>query len=348
MANDTAIQRLIRQEIQSQGPISFARFMELALYCPNLGYYERPERRIGKAGDYYTSVSVGPLFGQLLAFRFADWLEAIEGPVQLVEAGAHDGRLAKDILSWLKANRPALWERLEYLIAEPSANRQKWQQETLNEFAAKVRWFAEFPEAVGGVIFCNELLDSLPFKRFGWDAKEQVWFEWCVTEDLGWARVPSRVDGPPPELASVLPDGYTWEVGIAAAKWWLTATQSLRAGKLCAIDYFLADEEVWRPERVHGTARAYREHRVSSDLLANPGEQDITAHVFLRPLQILGKSAGLTNEPLITQASFLASIVRDGFGQPNAKQFQTLTHPEHLGERFKVFIQSRDHGARGL
>ena len=316
--------------------------MELALYCPNLGYYERPESRIGKYGDYYTSVSVGPLFGELLAFQFAKWLEDVPGPVQIVEAGAHDGQLALDILSVLPKG---LLERLEYWIVEPSENRQKWQQQTLNEFAGKVRWFSAFPEAVTGVIFSNELLDSLPFNRVGWDAKEQTWFEWRVSEDFRWVREP-RILTTPNELTKVLPDGFTWEMNMGATKWWMTAMRSLRAGKLVAIDYFIADEELWRPERVHGTARAYRKHHVSMDLLANPGEQDITAHVFLRPLQMLGKRAGLTTEPLMTQAAFLTRILQQGARprEPFAAHFKTLTHPEHLGERFKVLIQSRGHG----
>jgi SAM-dependent MidA family methyltransferase len=346
MSTETAIQSLIRREIQAQGPISFARFMELALYCPNLGYYERPESRIGKRGDYYTSVSVGPLFGELLAFQFAKWLEVISGQVQLVEAGAHDGRLAHDVLAALPGS---LLDRLEYWIVEPSENRQKWQRQTLNNFAGKVRWFTDFPEAVTGVIFSNELLDSMPFKRMGWDAKQQTWFEWCVTEDFRWARLvrPSEMDR---QFAAVLPDAYTWDVNIAATKWWMTAAHALRAGKVCAIDYFLTDDELWRPERLKGTARAYHKHRVSNDLLANPGEQDITAHVFLRPLQKFGERAGLTTDPLITQAVFLTRILQQGARprEPFSAKFKTLTHPEHLGERFKVFLQSRDHGTPSL
>lgn len=339
MAPETALQALIGEEIKAKGPISFARFMELALYCPNLGYYERLESRIGRHGDYYTSVSVGPLFGELLAFQFSKWLEAIPGPVKLVEAGAHDGRLALDIL---RALPRSLLDRVEYWIVETSENRQKWQQQTLNEFAGKVRWFGAFPDEVRGVIFANELLDAMPFKRIGWDAKLKTWFEWCVTQDFQWARVPYRWETNP-EFTAVLPDGYTWEVSVAAGKWWINAVHALRAGKLCAIDYFLEDHEVWRPERVNGTARAYRDHRLSNDLLANVGDQDITAHVHVTPLQKLGEKAGLTGEPLITQATFLTRILQQGapLRQESTRQFKTLTHPEHLGERFKVLIQSR-------
>jgi SAM-dependent MidA family methyltransferase len=352
MPTDIAIQSLIRREIQAKGPISFARFMELALYCPNLGYYERPEKRIGRVGDYYTSVSVGPLFGELLAFQFAQWLEAIPGPVQLVEAGTHDGRLAKDILSWLKSNRPELWSRFEYWIVEPSENRQKWQQSTLNEFAAKVRWFQDFPDAVTGVIFSNELLDSLPFQRFAWDAKAQSWFEWRVSECSTWVgrgvpAEPTPAFDIPDELAAALPDGYTVEINSAAAQWWQTAARSLRTGKLLAIDYFLTADELLRPERSRGTARAYRAHHACSNLLANPGEQDITAHVNVTRLQQIGEAEGLSTEPLLTQAAFLTRIFEKFKGAPPS-QLKTLIHPEHLGEKFKVFIQTRDHGTSRL
>ena len=95
---------MIRAEIDDDGPMPFARFMELALYHPEFGYYEKEASQVGRQGDFVTSVSVGAAFGQLLAYRFAKWLEAIDGPVQVVEAGAHDGTLAGDILEWLAAN----------------------------------------------------------------------------------------------------------------------------------------------------------------------------------------------------------------------------------------------------
>src|ERR1700757_2770523 len=113
---------ILREEAVRHGVIPFARFMELALYCPNFGYYERLDASPGRRGDYFTSVSVGKLFGELLAFQFADWLARL--PVQrpqVVEAGAHDGRLALDILRWIDANRPGLRDSLEYWILEPSA-----------------------------------------------------------------------------------------------------------------------------------------------------------------------------------------------------------------------------------
>src|SRR5580658_5209062 len=109
---------VIQREIVEQGGIlPFSRFMELALYCPKLGYYETKKDRVGRKGDFYTSVSTGSLFGQLLAFQFSEWLEALKVPdskLKIIEAGAHDGRLAIDILTWLQSSRPDLFQRLEY------------------------------------------------------------------------------------------------------------------------------------------------------------------------------------------------------------------------------------------
>jgi SAM-dependent MidA family methyltransferase len=342
----------------AEGIIPFARFMELALYCPQHGYYERKRDTVGQRGDFYTSVSVGPLFGEMLAFQFAGWLEPLAGgELNLVEAGAHDGRLAGDILSWLKRQRPALFERLDYVILEPSATRRAWQEETLAAFAGKITWqesLAGGPH-FHGVIFSNELLDAFPVRRFGWDASLKEWFEWGVAaegEKFAWARLAGAADDAvpaPPELREVLPDGFIVETCPAATAWWRQAAAALAAGKLMAIDYGLTAAELFMPERPRGTLRAYHLHRASDDLLANPGEQDLTAHVDFPAIQRAGESAGLATEVFQTQAQFLAGILertmRDaafgGWDAARLRQFQTLTHPEHLGRAFRVLVQAK-------
>src|SRR5260370_21986185 len=140
----TNIRGILLEEVARNGAISFARFMELALYCPDFGYYERIDTAPGRKGDYFTSVSAGGLFGQLIAFQFAGWLETL--PVnhrQIVEAGAHDGQLAVDILQWFQAHRPDLAGSIAYTIVEPSARRRQSQQKTLEDagLAAPVQWF---------------------------------------------------------------------------------------------------------------------------------------------------------------------------------------------------------------
>jgi len=396
--------------------MSSARFMELALYHAAFGYYERAPRPIGRRGDFFTSVSVGPLFGGLLAFQCSEWLAELEAQkprletLHLVEAGAHDGQLAADILGWLQRHRPALLERIEYLIIEPSARRRAWQEETLRNFAPRVRWLEALPKSpasqleaapgchpspalrapsplVGqgetdevrgevsanpqsaihdpqftGVIFSNELLDAFPVHRLGWDAKNRAWFEWAVEsrgDAFEWTRLPLVPDSPllkpqsaicNPQLQAVLPDGYTIELCPAAETWWRNAALSLARGWLLAIDYGLTDDDWLRPERPHGTLRAYRDHHANSDLLANPGEQDLTAHVNFSAIQRAGESAGMRTlafEPqfrFLTRALDAARRPAANFGEWTTEQtsrFATLTHPDHLGGVFRVLTQER-------
>ena len=363
----------IREEILKKGGISFARFMELALYCPETGYYERKSDSVGRRGDFMTSVSAGSLFGQLLAFQFAEWLgELTTGDLRLTiaEAGAHDGRLAADILGWLRANRPTLFDRMEYAIIEPSPMRRRWQEATLAPFAPRVRWVAQLADLKSRqlLLFSNELLDAFPVHRLGWDAAEKTWFEWGVGlagENFRW----QKMSGPPatgtqaktadfaaelralcpPELEQVLPDGYIIEISPAAENWWREAAGILEHGKLMTIDYGLAAGELFSPARTRGTLRAFQRHQVSGDLLAQPGEQDLTAHVNFSAIQKTGEAAGLRTEQFCAQPQFLTRILQravadKSFGPLNAKQvrqFQTLAHPEHLGRAFRVLVQGR-------
>ena len=341
--------------------------MELALYCPVYGYYEKEEDKPGRGGDFYTSVSVGSLFSELLAFQFVEWLETApssanapekgkteSSPVQIVEAGAHDGQLANDILTWLREHRRALFDRLEYQIVEPSAVLAARQRRMLAEFP-RIRWLDDIGKAerIRGIILSNELLDAIPVHRYGWDANEKKWFEWGVTVENGdfkWARLTHAIppaDNWPAELAAILPDGFIREESPMAKEWWSRAARMLEWGKLVTLDYGFNMEEIL--QRPHGTLRAYRDHRVTADVLADAGEQDLTAHVDFTAIREAGEAVGLETEFFGGQEQFLTRIAasawkeRSGFGawgSAQTRQFQTLTHPEHLG-RFRVLVQRR-------
>jgi SAM-dependent MidA family methyltransferase len=351
---------IIRAEAAVSGVLSFARFMELALYCPVHGYYETQKDTVGQRGDFYTSASTGGLFGELLAFQFAAWLEELriaDCGLRIVEAGAHDGKLAKDILNWLQLNRPKLFGQIEYCIIEPSPRRQEWQKETLKHFAPRVRWFSRFNDSTiqrfNGIIFSNELLDAFPIHRYGWDAKNKKWFEWGVAIK-GEKFVCGKIQNPGfriqnPELESILPDNYTIETSPAAENWWREAAGILENGKLLTIDYGFTADEMFLPARTNGTLRGYFRHHPADDILANVGEQDLTAHINFSAIQKIGEEAGLKTEMFSTQTKFLTQILErtlkeKSFGEWNssrARQFQTLTHPEHLGRAFRVLVQSR-------
>jgi SAM-dependent MidA family methyltransferase len=356
---------IIRAEIAADGVLPFARFMELALYCPEIGYYETHKDNVGRRGDFYTSVSTGELFGELLAFQFAGWLDELKNAdceLRIIEAGAHDGKLAKDILNWLQVNRPKLFEQLEYGILEPSARRREWQNETLKNFAPRVRWLSRFNDLkiqrFNGIIFSNELLDAMPVQRFGWDAKNKKWFEWGVAVDgekFVWSRMSEPVSGSTvqrfndSQLESVLPDNYTVEISPTAENWWREASGFLERGKLLAIDYGLTADELFSPARTNGTLRAYFRHHLADDILAKVGEQDLTAHVNFSAIQKVGEVAGLKTEMFSTQTKFLTQILEKSlqdktcgeWSASRTRQFQTLTHPEHLGRAFRVLVQSR-------
>ncbi len=379
VAEMASVARRIRDEILASGPMRFSRFMELALYAPGEGYYESGKPVVGREGDFFTSVSVGSLFGELLGFQYAEWIgKEIEAgdrsPTsewQIVELGAHDGQLAHDILSYLWSYRRSLAQRVRYIIGEPGSRWRAIQQERLKPFGNQVDWLTGSRmvscHGIRGIIFGNELLDAMPVHSLGWDAERGEWFEWGVawddeTDSFRWTRLtPSRSIKERPqgaagipdvseEVANVLPDGFTVEISPTAAEWWAHAAQALAQGRLLTLDYGLAAEERLMPERAHGTVRAYRGHQQLSNVLADPGSQDLTAHVNFSDLKAAGESAGLKTELWTDQGRFLTRIAsetwRDGalFGQWTRKrirQFQTLTHPGFLGRSFQVLVQSK-------
>ena len=333
--------------------------MELALYDPDSGYYEREQTTVGRGGDFYTGVSVGPLFGQLLASKFVEWAGA-ETELDLVEAGAHRGFLARDILDWLRRLHPGLYQNVRYSLAEPSPRRRGWQAGTLGPLAERVTWVSsveEFGSRPGAqaVVFCNELLDAFPTHRLAWEPRSRGWSELGVGAAGGrfeWVSL-GPFEGaplPPDGVAEVLPEGYLIEFCPAAAQWWEAAASAIPRGRLLTLDYGLPGGLRFPPERLRGTLRAFRGHRSSVELLADPGDQDLTADVDFEALRSVGEAAGLTTEVFEEQGRFLTRVaariweggaVFDPWGPKQTREFLTLSHPQHLGARFQALIQRK-------
>jgi SAM-dependent MidA family methyltransferase len=337
--------------------------MELALYHPSHGYYERNLKQTGREGDFYTSVSVGSLYGELLAMEFARRLtELWPGPVVLVEAGAHDGQLACDILSYLDEYQQDVFRRLDYVIIEPSSSRAQRQLETLRKFQGKIRWVRDWEELgeFRGICFSNELFDAMPVHVFRWNEPGKRWQEWGIANRNGsflWRaleqenpnarRLLTRL---PRNLLDVLPNQFTVEISPEAVSWWLRAAHALSEGSLFTIDYGLLQEDFFQPHRSRGTLRAYSKHRPTGNLLEAVGEQDITAHVNFSLLIAAGESAGLKTDEFVQQGMFVKSVLERIEAEParfplwtpmRYRQLKSLLHPEHLGTAFKVLIQSR-------
>ncbi len=345
-----SLSECIRGKIASQGGLSFPEFLELALYHPELGYYARTDSQVGKKGDFYTSVSVGPLFGRLLARRFSDWWETNGNPSQwrILEIGAHDGKLAADVLETLRGISPEAWEALEYAIAEPLPRLRDAQHQRLSPLARRLNLAASLSDLaespLPGIAFGNEILDALPFHLVEFIGKE--WHEVCVElsgESLGLGHRPYQ-SHPLSEKLSTLgtafPENYRTEIRTGFPAFLESVSACLEDGLLLFIDYGFAAPEYYDTQRTTGTLRTFSKHQAAEDPLARPGEIDITAHVDFTDLARAAEKIGYSPTTFTNQGSYLAYLAKPlilsgAFSDAKTiAQFQSLTHPAHLGGKF--------------
>lgn len=350
-----SLTRMLEEKIQVEGAISFADFMAVALYEPGLGYYARGARQVGRGGDFFTSVSVGPLFGGLLARRFLrEWLEmGSPSKWRIIECGAHDGKLAKDILTAISDLSPLAFSALEYVIAEPLPSLQAAQRETLASFSKNLRLMSDLvglsSEPLPGIAFGNELLDALPFHIVEW--KTGAWRECHVNAEQGQKFVwEFAAEITSPDLAHAVgllgtdfPEGYRTEVRLNYREFMEPLTKCLSSGLLLWIDYGFARPEYYHPDRVTGTLRTFSNHRAAENPLTTPGEIDITAHIDFTAVAEAGLELGCQPVIFRNQGTWLTENGREWLisleNQPDPaalRQFQTLVHPAHLGRSFHV------------
>lgn len=333
--------------------MSFRRFMELALYHEELGYYASGRARIGRAGDFFTNVSVGPLFGRLLARQFAEMWGILGEPgnFTIIEQGAHRGDLAADVLGGLQEMSPECFETVGYRIVEPFPKVAAQQRETLAALGDKVRW-VQGPADVGAgvaVHFSNELVDAFPVHLVTWTGGE--WRERMVAERDGSLVF---ADGPPVSgalgeacmaIPGPLPSGYVTEVNLEVRRWITEVATSMQLGFVLAVDYGYRREHYYAPTRTAGTLSAYAAHRREPDPLARPGELDLTAHVEFDSLIEAARAAGLRLEGFTDQHHFAVGLgaehFADGANAGERRAFQTLMHPEIMGTAFNVIVFSK-------
>ncbi|MFN2507717.1 MAG: class I SAM-dependent methyltransferase [Chthoniobacterales bacterium] len=349
---------MIREAIRVRGPVSFAWFMEQALYHPEHGYYSPGRAAIGREGDYFTSVSTGPLFGRVLAAQFSEMWETLGRPndFTIVEQGAHDGQFARDLLGAAQRHHPDFLRALRYEIIEPFRPWQQRQAATLAEFESKVRWrnsLVELPP-FRGLHFSNELLDALPVHLLRWTGAE--WCERHVTErDGSFAFVDLPLANP--ELAKrlcnipmPLPPGYETEVNLAALSWMEQIASKLTAGFVVVADYGYARDEFYAPHRTNGTLRCYAKHRVVASPLSEIGHADITAHVEWTSLMECAEASGLNVAGFTDQHHFITGLLAGALGQefgPDAdpevhRALQTLLHPGFFGMKFQFLALAKN------
>ncbi len=320
----TPLGELLAAEIQANGPISFHRFMETALYHPEHGYYRRERDPFGKGGDFYTAEQLQPVFGSLMAARIRQLYAAMgcPGEFTVVELGAGRREMAEAFAEW------------RYVPVDLDGG--------------------ELPAGFTGVLFTNEFFDALPVHVARWQGgayREQL--VGMEGDAFRW-----EAGGPPPPecerfLRSYLPapeEGRVYEACPDALRWLDRIGTSLRRGYALTIDYGYTRREAIRfPE---GTLMSYRRHAAIDDVLAEPGARDITAHVNFTALQEYGASAGLATERLENLSqTLLAAGEADQFAgalehaderEALRRRMQLKTLLFGMGETFRTLLQLRD------
>lgn len=356
--------RIAAEIARHGGWLSFARYMEMALYEPGLGYYSNPGQVFGAAGDFVTAPELTPLFGATLARQVSPWLKdpALAGSGQVVlEVGGGSGMLAAQLLNALDN---VGHHEVRYLILELSAERREHQRQTLKSLAPglmdRVGWLETFPESFAGVVVANELLDAMPVQLFEWQADaeaelQEMGVTW-VDGQFAWA--PRPADSVLTETVTALrnrlgPEGAQWhspyrsEVCPAQQAWMRTLADCMTAGVVMLLDYGFAEPEYYHPQRDQGTLMCHYRHRSHADPFLWPGLSDITAHVDFTALARAATAEGFSLVGYTSMAAFLlnaglldelADLPREpeSFWFAQAQAVQQLISEAEMGELFKV------------
>lgn len=372
---------IIKEKIkENNGAICFKEFMGICLYDPEYGYYYRSDGIIGKRGDYFTSVSVGSLFGELLVCEFLRWYHNARNAwkadyLHLIEAGAYKGELASDILYFLVSNSEhAYHNHFKYIFVEPSNRMRLAQRNILRDHRESIIWVRDFdtfhedaPEEAAKlgnsyqVIFSNELLDAFPIHRLLWLQSENKWMELGVTiegDNFKWTiikpcdecnEIIENLNSQYSKILVKFKSDFILEYPSEALKWWRKACKFLKRGRIVAIDYGFAGYGLINPGKPKGTVRSYRKHHISDSVFENIGEQDITADVNFDFFIQEAEALGLKKVFYGSQQVFLTEIVKENnigtetkwFFQ-KVRQFKTLTHPDQLGLVMKVLVMEKE------
>jgi SAM-dependent MidA family methyltransferase len=344
----------IRQQIErSGGSISFAEFMQHALYAPGLGYYAAGSTKFGEAGDFVTAPEISRVFGHVIARQCAEVLDQVdEGAV--LEFGAGSGKLAADVLSRLDTldSLPTAYRILE-VSADLRERQEMYIRQHVPDLAHLVSWIDISPTGHRGVILANEVLDALPVDRFVRRDAGIMQQRVCTTADgfaFTEAPAPTRLESAVLELEAdleaTLPDGYRSEICLAVPDWIAQLEAGLTEGVAFLFDYGVSRREYYGAERSDGWLRCHFRHHAHNDPLILPGIQDLTAWVDFTRVAAAAVAAGFEIAGYSAQAQFLMSggleaEMRDFASLPLevqlklSQQIKTLTLPGEMGEHFK-------------
>jgi SAM-dependent MidA family methyltransferase len=351
-AKSPGLEAELRARIAEAGSIGFDEFMAAALYDPRHGYYASAGSRTGKRGDFFTSVSVGPVFGKLLAAQFMEMRAHLANPQSftIVEQGANDGQLMADILSAWEGPLPRV------VVVEPIETLRAVQRGTLaqwSECVSHVAHESELPE-FEGVFFANELLDAFPVTLFV--RKEGCWHERRVGTEGGRFVFVDVATGEEPACAPRIGESiplFMTEFCPSLAPWINTIAGKLRRGWMLLVDYGHPAAARHHSSRAEGTLAAYRNHQRQENPLADPGHQDLTAHVDFTAVAEAAKDSGLRLAGFTDQHHALTALAARVFpSMPEARltseaaremrALRQLLHPESMGTSFKFLALAKN------
>jgi len=354
LAHSGRLAQVINAEIGAKGGwISFARYMELALYAPGLGYYMAGARKLGREGDFVTAPELTTLFGETLARQVAQAMDAagMAAEGEVLEIGAGSGALAASLLAELER-----MERLprSYLILELSADLRERSRDTIASrvphLMERVAWLSRLPPAFSGVMVGNEVLDAMPVHVVRATAQgiEEGGVETAPGGSaMRWAWRPAAGELLEAARELALEPGYTSEIGLIARAFVASLAGVLERGAAIFIDYGFPGPEYYHPQRRQGTLMCHYRHHAHGDPFFLPGLQDITSHVDFSAVARAGTDAGLDLLGYTTQAQFLINCgITEVLGRvdaedaerylPLANQANRLLSPAEMGELFKV------------
>lgn len=342
---ESEVVRLLRKRLScGNNWMPFEEFMQTALHEPGLGYYSAGAPPLGAAGDFVTAPELGSLFAKSIA-KFAAPLLKLGG--ELLELGGGSGALACDLARELE-KLGCLPER--HLLLETSAPLAEMQQKKLRSAPGRFAWPTRLPDTFRGLVLANEVLDTLPCKVLA--RREAGWVQQGVSAGadgaLQWA------DGPPAEAADAhrlerrgLPVGSRTEINRRAEALVATLAGMLSRGAMLFIDYGFPAAEYYHPQRSGGTLMAHRAHTSSTNVLADPGRCDITAHIDFSAIAAAAEQAGASVLGYANQEAFLLDCgIADLALRPASKnaadlarqavEMRTLLMPHEMGELYKV------------
>ncbi len=353
-ASAALVLRIAAEIRAADGWISFARYMELALYSPGLGYYAGGSEKFGEAGDFVTAPELTPLFGHALAVQIAQVMRA--SAPEVLEAGAGSGHLAADLLIALNAlGCPAQRYRILELSGELSARQRETIATRAPQFLSQIEWLDSLPDKISGCVVGNELLDAMPNHAVVW--RSEGLMECGITlDDSDAFMLSERPAGEALQKAArKLPVVATYrsEIALAARAWTAELGRRLKQGALLLIDYGLPRHEYYHPQRNGGTIRCHYRHRSHDEPFWYPGLSDITAHVDFTAIAEAGHDAGLDVLGYTSQAAFLMNCgIADLLAQRKDEvdaataaraggAVNLLLSPNEMGELFKVIALGR-------